>query len=373
MNTKVILLIFSIILSLFCSCGSTKPNCENNGNNIMEDASLLRIYEFDGYDRVEIINPNDSSTIDCIYYLVKKQDCSNELPNDGVIIEVPVSNMLVYTSVYASALKELGSIDVVKGVVDADYFKIPEIKDGLKSGKIVNAGKSDSPIAEKILELEPDCILLTSYEGMSSADIDKYGIPILKFTDQMETSPLGRSEWIKFLGRLTGNDQKADSIFSVAKSNYLNLKHKVSKSSKRPTVLTENMYQGVWYVPGGKSYQAALIEDAGGDYIWKDNNSPGSLSLSYEEVLDKAQNADIWLLKVYGEQLSKSSLLKKDPRYVYFSAVNEGGVYFSDTESGNLFEEFPFHPDLLLADYAAIFQPELFDKYKFRYFKPMPL
>ena len=55
------------------------------------------------------------------------------------------------------------------------------------------------------------------------------------------------------------------------------------------------MYQGVWYLPGGASYQAKIIEDAGGKYIWADDKSAGSLNLSYEEVLAKAHNADIWL------------------------------------------------------------------------------
>ena len=340
--------------------------------NEMRHSSLLSMYKSEGCTRVDIKNPWDSTSLLASYILVVD---GAEAPQHEVEVQeirVPVKSLVVYTSVHAGALKELGKIGVVTGVADAQFYKIPEIVEGLKSSVVVDVGKIDAPVAERIIDLNPDAIMLSLYQGMNLNSVKNLNIPLLQMVDNMETTPLGRAEWIKFLGELTGKRAEADSVFEAVEKEYTTIKEKAQASrSKNPKVLVENMYQGVWYVSGGASYQATMIQDAGGDYAWADDKSTGSLFLSFEQVFDKAHDADVWLLKVFGQELSKDALQAMDSRNMLFGAVINGGVYFSNTAESNLFEEFPFHPELMLKDYIEIFHPEVYDDFTPRYFKQM--
>lgn len=363
-------IIFALIL--LCACSKThKEGTIGNNENIMKHASQLIMNENDGFTVVKIKNPSDSSEILAKYILVSKSQPIPENLPEGVVIRTPISSALVYTSVHAGVLKELGEIDIVKAVVDAMFYKIPEIKDGLSTGNIADVGNSASPVIEKIIELSPEVIMLSVYDGMNSATVENLGIPILRFTDNFEKTPLGRAEWIKFFGALTEKKSPADSIFNEVKNRYESLAKLADKTVNRPKVLVENMYQGIWYVSGGDSYQAKMIKDAGGNYAWADDKSTGSLNLSFEQVYDCAADADIWLLKVFGKDLTKAELKAMDERNLLFKAVDNGGVYYANTSEVNLFEEFPFHPELQLADYIKIFHPELLSDHKMRYFKNM--
>ena len=346
-------------MALATSSCSNSDRRNEDGVNLMRSAKMLHVEQRDGYRVATIVSARDSNTVEAAYILV---DRNVELPDSlpqGIILRTPLDNVAVFASVFAGAFEELGCIDAVKGVVDKDYFKQPAIIAGLKNGKVADLGPSSGPSTELLTALHPQAIIMNIYEGMDVKGIDKTGIPIIKIADNLEKDPLARAEWIRFLGMLTGTESKADSIFSSVKAEYLRLKGKASLYESRPRVLTDNMYQGVWYVPGGASFQARLIEDAGGDYIWKDDRSTGSLNLSYEEVLAKAHDADIWMLKLFGvKDLDRDALCGMDQRYKNFKCLIKGNVYYSDTEESTLFEDLPFHPDKVLADYIALFHPE---------------
>lgn len=369
---KLIFFILAII-SIFTNCSNNKviENCTNQ-NNVMTYASQIKLWEYNGYRIAEIKNPWDSTKNLGRYILVPKEGkLPDDLDSNDIIIRTPISSALVYTSVHAGALVELGVEDIITGVIDASFYKIEKVTAGLQNGSIINAGNSDAPIIEKIIELSPEAILLSVYQGMDNTIIDKLGIPQIKFTDNMEQTPLGRAEWIKFIGALTHTDSLANKIFKEVEENYTKLCCLTSNVERRPRILVENMYQGIWYVSGGGSYQAQIIKDAGGDYIWSDNSSTGSLNLSFEQVYDKAYDADIWLLKVFGYDLTYDILEATDKRNIEFKATKTGGVYYANTAEVNLFEEFPFHPDLLLKDYIKIFHPYLLSDHNLRYFKQM--
>ncbi len=368
--SNLIVVIFVALTVIGCRQGDKVSKAD--GSNEMVHSSLLSMYKSQGSTRVDIKNPWDSTSLLASYILVEDGAETPDHDAEVQVIKVPVKSLVVYTSVHAGAFKELGKIGVVTGVADAQFYKIPEIVEGLKSSAIVDVGKTDAPVAERIIDLNPDAIMLSLYQGMNLNAVKNLNIPLLQMVDNMETTPLGRAEWIKFLGELTGNRAKADSIFESVEKEYLTIKEKAqSAQSKNPKVLVENMYQGEWYVSGGSSYQATMIKDAGGDYAWADDKSSGSLFLSFEQVFDKAHDADVWLLKVYNQELSRDAMQAMDSRNMLFDAVNNGGVFYSNTAESALFEEFPFHPELMLKDYIEIFHPEVFDDFTPRYFKQM--
>jgi hypothetical protein len=159
-----------------------------------------------------------------------------------------------------------------------------------------------SPTIERIITLSPDAIFMSPYEGGSYAQLENIGAAIIECADYMETSALGRAEWMRFYGMLTGKENTADSLFAAIERNYKTIVSENNKQKKHPKVLTERVTNGVWYCPGGNSSMAKLIKDAGGKYIFADNNQSGSLNLSPEMVINKSTDADVWLFIYYGNR-----------------------------------------------------------------------
>lgn len=186
----------------------------------------------------------------------------------------------------------------------------------------------------------------------------------------MEPSPIGRAEWILLLGELFGRRDEARKVFDNVINDYngLVLKAKLAQT-ERPKVLVETEQSGVWYLPAGKSYQARMLADAGAYYPWEDTDGQGSLALSLESVAAKAIDADVWLIRTYGYETGPSTLIGLNPRYSSFKAVKEGGIYSCDSAIRPIFNDIAFHPERVLADYVAIFHPEVLPEHELRYFR----
>ncbi len=359
MMKKLLTLLFIAVIV----CGCTKER--------KHEAALLNIEDADGYTLVTIADPWHSGKTLHSYVLVDRdKPVPDNLP-EGTIIKVPLTKALVYSDVYARPIKELGCTDAVCAVLDAQYFKTPEIVAGLKSGKVADCGSSMSPSTERIVSAAPEAMFMSPMENSGYGALSNMGIPIIEMVDYMEASPLERAQWIEFIGRLFGKQQEAEAIYDKVKSEYTALKSQAAEAKSHPTVISEYVINGVWYVPGGKSYKAALYADAAASYPWADDKSSGSLSLDFPRVLDKAQNADFWLVTVYGQTLDSKSMLGLYPHNDKFRAFTSGGVYYVDSATSGLFEETPFHPERLLREYVKLFHPELLPDYKLTYYKPM--
>lgn len=348
-----------LILACWIFGACNKQDHQPHGTNIVEEANLLAIYEREGYDEVFIVNPEGEEVA---HYILIPQDAETEydIPDGAIEIRVPVQNAVIDSEVYAGALEELGATELIGGMFDANYVTSPTLAEKIKSGKIKNLGPATSPNTEKILAGEPEAILLSYFPGMQTEGLEKTGIPIIKMFDLQEDNPLGRAEWIKFIGRLAGKDEMADEIFSRVKDEYSGIILE-SGTAQRPKVLTEIMYEGNWNVAGGNSYHANLIKDAGGNYFKSDDNSASTLVLTPEQILAAGGDSDKWIIRYFGNGNELNKILESDPVYKEIKAYQEGEIYFSDTSQSGLFREFPFHPELLLKDYKEIFnssQPE---------------
>lgn len=344
------------------SAGTEEPK-PGAGDNIMRYAEYLRIENRKGYRLVTVLGPDGK--VAARYAVVSRSeslqtrsgqgqpDISPE-EDDAIVIMTPVKSLVITSEIYYRALSELGGQDMVRGVADARYFKHPEVREGIASGRIADVGTAEMPVAERVVQLRPELMMLEMFEGMQTADLSRYGVNYLKVTDSMEPTPLGRAEWIKLFGLLAGKEQEADSIFASVEEKYTGLAAEAGKRECRPVVILDKMYQGVWYMASGESYMARMIADAGGDYPWSDTKGTGSRAMSLEEVYVKAKDADIWLIRNHGK-LSVKSLEDEDSRYGSFSAVRRGDVYVSDTSESMFFDDLPFHPERALRDFIEIF------------------
>lgn len=367
------LLLISFIL-IFAGCNNRKPAGEDNSQAHTEYevhyAKGFQVKKYDNYTTVSVRDPWDTTRTLQTYILVDK---TKELPTDlpkGTIVKIPLNNVATYSTIHCSTLNELNAVDLIKGVCEPQYIKLANIQDGLKNGAIVDLGMASKPDAEKLIMLSPDAIFATPIQGWTYGSIEKTGIPILETTDYTESHPLGRAEWIRFYSLFIGKEHLADSLFAITESNYNAVKEAVAKTSIHPSVFTDLRYQGKWNMPGGKSFMANMLADAGASYTWSDDESGTYMPLAFESVLDKAGEADCWIIKYnWPEDMTYESLKKEYKPYSYFKAFKEKNIYGCNTAYSSYYEDLPIHPDYILKDMAYIFHPELFPGYTPKYYK----
>ena len=335
--------------------------------NMMNEAGLLRVYDRGQYHLAEVVNPWDTASVLSRYVLVERGTVPDSLPDvEFVRIDVPLNRSLVYSSVHTGIIGEMGRMEAVAGVADGEYFG-GEMARRIRRGEVVDVGSSMSPSVEAVVALKPDAILVSPFENAGHGVIEQTGVPVIECADYMEATPKGRAEWVRFFGLLYGS-QKGDSIYSSVAAAYDSIAAQVADVAYKPLVLTEMLTDGYWFVPGGGSYMARMITDAGARYPWGADTSTGSLQLDFSTVYAKAADADYWLIRSFGRDLTLDDIEGVYLLNGQFKAFKEGNVFVANTAEVPLFEEFPFHPELLLEEYAKIFHPEIFKGDK-RYFK----
>lgn len=372
-SMKIHILFVGLILLCF-SCKNQPSGSNAAGAPIpLKYAENLVLFPIEDYTIAQLRNPWDTTKILHTYILVpKEKKVPTHLP-EGTVVKIPLSKAIVYSSVHCSLLRQLGSITSIVGVCDLQYIKIPEIQEGCSSGKIADLGSSMNPDIEKIIDIHPDAILLSPFENSGGyGRIEKLDVPIIECADYMETSPLGRAEWMRFYGLLFGQAATADSLFSAVTKEYKRLCQLALTAPSKPSVISELRSGSAWYVPGGKSTMGQLYSDAGARYLWSDDPRSGSVPLAFEVVFDQGHEADFWLIK-YNQQTDKTLReLKSDyAPYAKFKAFKEKNVYGCNTGKVAFYEESPFHPELLLKDLISIFHPELVKDYQAYYFQKL--
>lgn len=115
---------------------------------------------------------------------------------------------------------ELGAADAITAVADAGYINNERVKDGLAKGRITDVGSTMSPVVEKVVAASPDAILASPFQNAGYGAVGQLNIPIIEMADYMETTPLGRAEWIKLIGLLYGRYNVADSIYHEVSRAY---------------------------------------------------------------------------------------------------------------------------------------------------------
>lgn len=357
-----IVIAYSFVLAVTSCQGQGAKGDVVEGDTLITKAQLLTIVDCGSYTLVDVENPWKEGSKLQRYALVHRDSVMSEnLPSDAILVRVPITSALVYSSVHAGAFHEVGCVNAVTGIVDAEYYKIPEIVEGVEAGTVVDAGNSMAPSIEKIVELSPQAILTSPFQNAGHGAIEKLGIPIIECADYMESTPLGRAEWIKLIGELLCKRKEVAEIYNSVVEEYNTLASRVKDVKEKPIVISEMMTDGVWFLPGGKSYMAQMYADAGAIYPWRDNESTGSLQLDFATVYDKAYNANFWLIKSPEHNFSLKDLESKYPLNKKMEAFSKGGVYVINTVESSFFEDFPFHPERLLREYIILFHPEAID------------
>lgn len=349
------------VLSL-CSCGGGKTASVSVGaGDTLRHASLLSVSRGDGFTRVDIADPWNSGRTLHTYILVPSgRELPARLP-EGTVVRTPLRRAVVATSVHCGLLVSLGCDDGIRGVCDRRYINLRRITDGVDAGLIADCGSGLAPTVEKIIDIDADAIILSPFQNSGGyGKIENIGIPIIEAADYMETSALGRAEWMRFYGMLFGAEKQADSLFAAIEKRYNELADMARGSRVHRSVIVDRQNGSAWYVPGGRSVVGRMLADARADYPFADDTHSGGVPLPFESVLERASGSDVWIVRYNStEDLTLTGMASDNAGYARFRAWRTGEVYGCNTARSTYYEDTPFRPDSLLRDLIIICHPDI--------------
>ncbi len=333
------------------------------------DAKGLVITYAKSYKVVKVVNPWRGAKSGFTYVLNQCGAKAPALTGDlagATVIEVPIKTASIMATTHAPQFDALGQADKIISVDTPSFYSTASVVKRIASGAVTGTGGGSNANVELLVSLKPD-VVMTYGTGAGSFDgIDKLlsaKLPALVEAGYMEETPLGRAEWVKLVGALTNTESRAEAEFARWKTDYKALAAKVANVNQRPVVISGSMYQGTWFMPGGRSFAAQYIRDAGGAYPWSSDTSTGSLSLDFEAVLDKGFDATVWVNAGF-EWKTLGDATAEDTRYARLPSFRAGNVFGNDkrvnaTGGSDYFETAVVRPDLVLADMISVLHPNI--------------
>lgn len=372
---------FAMIVLAASGCKQKETTNSDNGalsinNERIKYATVFDIVDYDDYTKVVINNPWDmkSSKPFAVYYLYR-EDNDNIPTEGGFKLQIPIESVVVNTFSYFEFLQQLGKIDKVVAVTDAERVYNPIILEGLASGKIDNLGDPFNPNIERTLMLGADAIINSAYvqQDNLSERAQKLGLPVIFSLEWMETSALARAEWIKLIAEFVDKRDLAELIFNDIEQRYIDNTNLVKDVENKPEILSGDNFQDTWYVPGGSSFNGHLFNDAGANYYYSDNKETGSIGLDIESVLTQFGQAEVW---IGCEANTYAELENKDSKYKLFKSIKEKRAFnnrnkTTPTGGNDYFESAIAHPDLMLRDLIKALHPDILPEHQFIYIKPL--
>lgn len=374
-SSLYILLFFNL---LFSACESP---ISSNLSDLEEIPNLyakgFAVFQGDGFKVIEVRQAFPGDHEPYRYLVVEKLNLELDKSGFAAVIELPISKIVVTSTTHIPHLDYLGVSALLAGFPNLDLISSNITRPLIDAGKVMELGSGAQANIEKIIDLEPNWVMISTLgDDLKNLEILKEAkIPAVLNGEYVEQHPLGRAEWIKFTGALLGKFEDAEKVFKDIEANYIEAEKLVSENiGDKPKVMAGVMYKDIWYVPGSDSWGARLLAAAAGEYLFKEQKGTGSVQLSYEYVLENAQDADFWLGA--SDFSSLDNMKNADPRYAHFHAFQNGNVYTYTSKKGptggiEYFELGYLRPDLILQDLIKILYPELLPDYSLYFYSQL--
>ncbi len=270
------------------------------------------------------------------------------------------------------ALGEAGAVRAVSSIMSLYNATLTHLNE---NGKIITLGSTKNLDQEQLVALGPDALFIP-YTRTALELHDKLielSIPVLSITSHKETHPLGKAEWLKFFGVLFNRTPEADSIFRGIEDDYLQTKQRYQGQHNKPKVMAGYARRGSWIAPGGKSYFARLLEDAGADYVFAENGDSGNITLSFERAHELGQQAD-YLFFISMGPVKWELIRAREPLINDWQSVTQGKVFSNDgsinAQGGNDYWGKGFlAPHVILKDLAMALSPNTIHPDSLVYFR----
>ena len=361
--------LFLFVTIILCACNPGKKETQDTSKTIISYATGFKVSDIGETKLVEVTYPYKGATSGYKYMLVPKGKEAPEHDADTRVIYIPISTIVCTSTTHIPLLDYLDASDKLIGFPSSDYISSEKTRKLIDEGKVQELGTDKGMNIEKLAATKPDLVMgytMTADYGQFKK-VEELGISVAINAEYLEEHPLGRAEWIKFMGLLLGKEKEANEVFQMIEKNYQNTKALAEKVEKKPTVLSGVVYGDAWFMPGGQNYAAKLISDAGCEYLWSADSTKGFLQLSFEAVYEKANTADLWI--GVASYASLEEIKNTDERYTKFKPYETKQVFTYNArkgaKGGSEFLELGYlRPDIILNDLVKIAHPELLSEYQ---------
>jgi iron complex transport system substrate-binding protein len=274
------------------------------------------------------------------------------------------------SSTHISSANLLNLKSLIVGVAEPQYISDTYINQQVKTGQIVDVGMAMAPNIEQIIKLNPAFVMVSPFPDISYRHIKDAGIAVIPNSSYMESTPLGRAEWLVFVAELFNEELAANRIFNDIEKRYHALTKLASVTIEQPTIFTGHLYQGIWNTSQGDNYMAHFFKDAQSSYLYQDVRGTGTMSLEFESVYHKASDADYWLIIVNHQGVFSYDALKSmDERYTDFKAFEQRHIICTNAHNSLFFEKAEQEPDVVLADLINAIHPGTIENHQPVYFQ----
>lgn len=372
MRKAYIFLPLILCLAALTACGKTSDSgafdLENTPSEHME---LLYADQFsvDRYENgISLVTVGDGEK-----YLLVPENETVETSVDITVINTPVDNTYLAASSAMDLFFGIGADDRIfaASTLERDW-SLPYVKQAMSDEDILYAGKYSAPDYELILS-EGCGIAIEStmiyHKPEVKEQLERFGIPVFVERSSYESHPLGRLEWVKLYGLMTGKEEEAEKLFSEQSE----LLQSVSQngSAGKTAAFFYISQKGSAVVRKPDDYVSKMIQLAGGEYIFTsddlntEENAQSTTDMQFEAFYAAAKDADVLIYSstIDGGIEDISALLEKNSLFADFKAVKTGNVWCTDK---NMFQQTTAAAEII-SDLNLIFTDNAGDETEFFY------
>jgi iron complex transport system substrate-binding protein len=322
---------------------------------------------------VDVVNPFSAAPDTARYILYPRGKARPTVAGRAQFVEVPVRTLVCLSTTHIGLTDFLGVNDRIIAMADTARVLNKDVKERIRQGKVDEVGKDEILNLEKVLTLAPDLLMMVGFQGREISSLNpliESGIAVVANSEWKEKTLLGRMEWVKLLAAFLDKEALAEAKFDSIEAEYGRLKALAASAERKPKVMGGISRKGVWTVPGGRSYIAAMLKDAGADYPWAEDTTTGSREIAFEAVYQEALDAEYWLNAGWAKSLRE--IAEEDPRYRDFRSFKTKNIYnntkrIAANNSNDYWESGLVNPHIILADFVKILHPDLLPGHELYY------
>ena len=264
---------------------------------------------------------------------------------DLIILHQPLDRIYLAASAVMCQFDEIGAVgNVILSGLEKDGWYIEAAREAMEKGTLEYGGKYSAPDYERIVAAGVNLAVestMIHHTPKVQEKLEKLGIPVMIDRSSYESEPLGRAEWVKVYGLVTGHEEEAASAFKEQKSYVEALRGNTEAdaantsgsddavSQKTVAIFSINSTRQV-VTRGAGDYFGKMVEIAGGTLSTPATDAGrATQTVSMESFYAAAEQADILIYNASIEDAPENlqQMCAKDSILTQFRAVQEGNVW----------------------------------------------
>ncbi|KAJ1734116.1 hypothetical protein LPJ61_001241 [Coemansia biformis] len=328
------------------------------------EVKYAKLFTIEYHDSYKVVNDLAANGTYVLY------QCGSERPsvkNADAYIPIPVKSVAAWSTSAAAFIEALGVQDHVQNLGTSPSITSACLQELLAEViKPFDEGNSTSVDVQ-----EQNNTVVFNMPGGEDANATNTAFS----SEYLETSALGRSEWIKFFGAFFNAEERANKLFDEISSNYECFTHKANSefNKLRPVVAwtsyaapsSFNNNTAYWQISVA-GYKYDLVRDAGARMLNTTSRTQSTMFSSAAAFLDALEDVDIvidesFVSYTYSELLKNYGISGSNKAKYPWAAA--GRVFRPDriqSTAGGLdwFESPVVFADALLQDVIGVAHPK---------------